>query len=289
MDKDLRIFLILVFAACCLASVIVYVTGAKDSPYIQLCGLAVMFAPALSAVLAAKLTSRKLGTLGWRRFPVKEIVFGVAAVVLMSWLVMLLGLYFFTGNISLIPGLNPDASGLLHPLKEMKIGEILTVGDFWLKVGTKLLIGLAIVSIFTAGEEVGWRGYMLPRLEKSFGTRKGLILSAVIWAAWHIPYAISGIHHVPGVPAWIILLIAPIGHVGVGLFIGVLTIKTRSIWVPILAHGAMNNWSQFPFRWFIDLKDSDNLVLLTSQHLGFVLLGLLTPHFQFEIVEATLD
>lgn len=37
------------------------------------------------------------------------------------------------------------------------------------------------------GEEPGWRGYALPRLEASFGPIVGSLFLATLWACWHIP------------------------------------------------------------------------------------------------------
>lgn len=43
-------------------------------------------------------------------------------------------------------------------------------------------------AIFQVGEELGWRGYLLPALEKHMRLSTASLLLGVIWALWHLPF-----------------------------------------------------------------------------------------------------
>src|SRR3712207_5496599 len=51
----------------------------------------------------------------------------------------------------------------------------------------QFLIQVVVMTLtFSLGEELGWRGYLLPRL-LSVGRMRALVLVGLIWTAWHMP------------------------------------------------------------------------------------------------------
>jgi membrane protease YdiL (CAAX protease family) len=69
-----------------------------------------------------------------------------------------------------------------------------------------------LVPIAALGEELGWRGYALPRLQGRLHPLSASLVIGVIWAAWHLPYfAYPAIHPMPfgiGFPLFAITLVS---------------------------------------------------------------------------------
>ena len=57
------------------------------------------------------------------------------------------------------------------------------------------------------GEEPGWRGFALPRLERRFGPLVGASLLGVLWAFWHFPLFWSGVWTPPTLPNMVMFVV----------------------------------------------------------------------------------
>jgi membrane protease YdiL (CAAX protease family) len=108
-----------------------------------------------------------------------------------------------------------------------------------------LTFGTLFACITATGEEIGWRGYMLTRLVDARVPRP-LIVSGIIWGAWHMPLILSGQYASSSYPVLSALLFG-VTIVSGATLIGTLRLHTGSVWPAVLAHAAWNSVIQGPF------------------------------------------
>lgn len=109
-------------------------------------------------------------------------------------------------------------------------------------------------SVFAFGEELGWRGFLLPRL-LPLGTLPALVLHGAIWGLWHAPVVWAGFNY-PGHPVAGIAMMTLLCTV-LGIFIGGLRLRYDSVWLASFAHGAIN--AQGYGVWRMLFPDADPL------------------------------
>jgi membrane protease YdiL (CAAX protease family) len=108
-----------------------------------------------------------------------------------------------------------------------------------------LVVGIVSSSVVGFGEEVGFRGYLLPQLS-SLGPKRALLLSGLLHGIWHLPVLLlTPYYHSEGN----LLIVVPLFLATLtlaGVFYGYLRLTTDSVWPATLAHGAFNSfWSTF--------------------------------------------
>jgi membrane protease YdiL (CAAX protease family) len=206
---------------------IVWVPRAAGVP-VGVVGQAWTWAPAIAALLAAALTGgrtalRDLGArlvrwrVGWQWY-----------------LVVILGPAVFslavTGVYVLLGGSWSAAAPMLAALRE---GPLVLLPLFLLIL--TLIDGL--------GEEVGWRGFALPRLLTQHNALVASLILGVLWALWHLPLVWTEGAPMYQLPVWLFLLDIPAKSV---LFTWVFLRTRGSALLAVLLHGATNLFAVSP-------------------------------------------
>jgi membrane protease YdiL (CAAX protease family) len=147
--------------------------------------------------------------------------------------------------------LTPQADGLYHTPASRGWGTLTTYGLVE-RIVLNAIVGLIVASFLSFFEEIGWRAWLLPRLMDRIGARRAVIATAIIWGIWHVPFQLSGIQHIDGISPVRLALTLPIGIAVMGLIIGWLWLRTESIWIVSLAHGALNSLGQYALKYMTE-------------------------------------
>jgi len=97
----------------------------------------------------------------------------------------------------------------------------------------------AFINVIPAlGEELGWRGWLLPKL-MPLGAVPAIVISGVIWGLWHAPLVLLGYNYLHA-PGWLALTMMAGMCIVIGAIFSWLRIRSDSVWPAALAHAAFN-------------------------------------------------
>ena len=198
-----------------------------------------MWMPAVSALLTCRILRRPFGTLGLGRWPWRYVLLGYL-IPIVYCLVGSLGTWSFGfggfPNVKFVHQV-AEAFGLTGA------PDWLVIVIFVLLQGT---VGMMTSVAAATGEEIGWRGFLVPELARVLPFTGVALVSGLIWAFWHYPIT-PVVYRSVGVPAWFWLPTFTFAAVAISFAQAWLRLKTGSVWPPIFLHASHNLWMQSIF------------------------------------------
>ena len=120
-------------------------------------------------------------------------------------------------------------------------------GPVSLYIAIVILVGLLSSCLSAMGEELGWRGFLYPVMERVMGRKKALLLGGLIWAVWHMPIMIAGLYQADTKLVYGLLTFT-VQIILMSIIMSWLRIKTNSLLPALLIHASHNLFDQMVFQ-----------------------------------------
>lgn len=110
-------------------------------------------------------------------------------------------------------------------------------------LGVLATLGLLQGAVFALGEEIGWRGLLVPELAATTSFTKTALISGIAWAAYHYPLILSS-DYTSGAPRWYVLLIFTWVVIAASFGFAWLRLRSGSVWTAVILHASHNLFLQ---------------------------------------------
>ncbi len=195
-----------------------------------------MWCPALGAVLACKYLGRSVSTLAWQWGQTRYEIAGY--LIPLGYVSLIYGFVWSTG----LGGFYNQAF-LDLVVREFGFGPL----PQWANVAFYFFFTatIAVIKDFATvlGEEIGWRGFLVPELAKRHGFVATSLISGIIWALWHYPILLLGPYH-SQTPTWYYLPLFTVTVVAINFLWTWMRLKSGSIWPCVILHASHNTFFQ---------------------------------------------
>jgi membrane protease YdiL (CAAX protease family) len=227
MKKEVAIFLV-IFVAASIYSYYPIVSAHSLRPGT----FYLMWSPAFAGIVTALIVRRNLKGFGW--LPPQPIWFLFGYEIPIVYALMAYVVVWATG-IGGFP--NPDfIKSVQHDFPQTPPSQILSVTAYLFDL---MVIGFIPHMLKPLGEEIGWRGFLVPTLAKKFSYTKVSLIVGIIWGIWHYP-AILWTNYNIGTPGWFAIPCFTITVIAGSFITTWLRLRSGSFWPCVVWHNSHN-------------------------------------------------
>lgn len=229
-----------------------------------------MWCPAIGALLTCRYLRRPIASLGWQWGQSRYQV--LSYLIPLGYSIVIYAVAWITG----IAGLNPIQTGEAFS-KYFGLGPMSRPVGAWLFFLVVATIGVISNCATTLGEEIGWRGFLVPELAKRFSFTATSVLSGVIWALWHVPIIVFAGYNVG--TGWYGLAVVSANMIGLCFVLTWLRLKSGSLWTTVILHAASNRLIQGFFDPMTDYSGHGRYIIGEFGIGSTLVVGLLATYF----------
>lgn len=191
-----------------------------DNPYFQILSIFYAIGPALAALIVSQVAYGKTG--------VRDLNEG-----LIRWRV---GLIWYV-----VAVLSPVVLFTVAQVVTKLLGLPVTIPVPQVNLSPYFIFGLGVNFLATTCEEIGWRGFALPRLQKRYDALLATLIVGILWGLWHLPLVFLVGNSMSEFPLlWFISIVTD-----AFIYTWIYNSTKGSILLVALFHGSLNIWGLF--------------------------------------------
>jgi uncharacterized protein len=236
--KQILTFLLLVFAFSSLPYFLVIHSGHLAVGNGLVVSL-LMWCPAFAAFASCALLKIDLASLGWNWRPARYEVWAYVIPILYALPVYVITWAVISGSFDFSRFAAQLGAAFGFPNSPRATALLLAIPLY-------AVIGVIGSTARALGEEIGWRGFLLPRLVQQFGFTVGCLISGSIWAVWHYPGLLFADYNAGTKPAFALTCFT-LMVIADAYILGWLRLKSGSLWPAAILHASHNLFIQAIF------------------------------------------
>jgi uncharacterized protein len=195
-----------------------------------------MWCPGAAALVTCGICKIDVRTLGWR-WP----SFGFLA--WSYWIPWLYAVPVYIGAWLLLPGSFKWDAYVGRQSHEYGITSHAGLFAGLFAIPTTMVFIVIGTMAWALGEELGWRGFLVPRLVGRLGFVRTGLATGLLWAVWHYPVLLGSSYNA-GTPALFAVTCFTITVVAAGVVQAWLRLASGSLWPCVLFHASHNTLIQ---------------------------------------------
>jgi membrane protease YdiL (CAAX protease family) len=221
-------FLALTFGLSTIFYVLIITGGEGYAPWVA----PLMWCPALSAILTKLIFDRNLKGLGWKPGPAKWL--GLAYLLPILYGAVIYGTVWLVGQ----GGFTMEATAEFTSQVGMaNASPVQIVAVYALLMGTIIFVRSSLPGSF--GEELGWRGFLFPELQRITSFTTASLIGGVVWVLFHLPLILFSDYNSTAPRAFQVVMFC-ISAIALTFVHNWFRARSGSVWPAVFLHASHN-------------------------------------------------
>jgi membrane protease YdiL (CAAX protease family) len=222
-------FLVLTFGLSTIFYVKIFKGGEGIEPWL----MPLMWSPGISAIITKLIFDRNLKGLGWK--PGRAKWLGLAYVLPILYSAVIYGFTWLIGQGGFTTDVMAEMVSKELGMAGATRGQMVAVYTLLLATFGFLKSGLP----GALGEELGWRGFLFPELERMTSFTSASLIGGMVWALWHLPLILFADYHSSAPIAFVVVMFS-IAAIARSFLHNWFRARSGSVWPNVILHANHN-------------------------------------------------